>query len=65
MVTFKRSAGGASSSSAALREKRKDGRLPEVSSLVAVSSIGGGAEPGNLVPILLTQQRPPPFRNQP
>ena len=48
-----------------LRENRRAGRLARFITSVPNSVGAGAAEPGNLVPILVTQQRPPPFKNQP
>ena len=43
----------------------KVGLLFDVPMRRAVASGAGGSEPGNFVPMLETQQRPPPFTNQP
>ena len=41
------------------------GLLLDVPIRRAVASGAGGSEPGSLVPMLVTQQRPPPLTNQP
>jgi hypothetical protein len=48
-----------------LRLKAKAGLPPDVNTCVAISFASGSGEPGSFVPILVIQQRPPPFKNQP